>query len=132
MDATDLPDNVVTIGRHTELQPQMALMPWYPRDFASATRGWPLGARGAYRELLDAQWDLGSLPADAQRLRSMAGATPAEWKVAWPLVKLKFPEGPDGLRRNQRLEHHRRKAVIRLANFRAGANLTNGKRWGKP
>jgi hypothetical protein len=35
-----------------ERAPQMPRMPWYPRDFGSATRGWPLVARGAYREPL--------------------------------------------------------------------------------
>lgn len=64
------------------LAPAFARMPWFPRDFASSTRGWPLVARAIYRELLDAQWDaggssVGTLPADEQLLRAIAGASPA-------------------------------------------------------
>lgn len=60
--------------------PPFHRMPWYPRDFASATRTWPLVARGAFRELLDAQWDMGGsqaglLPADPEELRELARAT---------------------------------------------------------
>jgi len=98
--------------------PQFAKMPWYPRDFASATRGWPLVARGVYRELLDGQWDLdGLLPDNEEVLRAMAGATPAEWKIAWPYVGPKFPIVPGG-RRNARLEEHRE---LLLRNYRSRA-----------
>ena len=115
--------------------PQFPRMPWYPRDFASATRGWPLAARAVYRELLDAQWDAGGLepgllPDDESVLRGIAGATPAEWRIAWRLVKPKFPR-VDGGRRNERLEHHRQEAVREYLNRRKGAASTNAKRWGE-
>jgi hypothetical protein len=68
-------------------------------------------ARGCYRELLDAQWDLGSLPAESRELRQLIGATAAEWRVSWdPFVAQKFPIGADGRRRNPRLEQHRLRA----------------------
>jgi hypothetical protein len=111
--------------------PQMAKMPWYPRDFASATRGWPLIAKGAYRELLDAQWDMGSLPADPPQLCAIATATPKEWRIAWPLIEPKLPVGSDNRRRNARLEDHRRRAIKMLEQQRAGGVLGNEKRWGR-
>jgi uncharacterized protein YdaU (DUF1376 family) len=107
--------------------PQMAKMPWYPRDFASATRGWPLVARGAYRELLDAQWDMGSLPEDPVQLRTIVAATPKEWSTCWPLLEPKMPLFPDGRRRNPRLEAHRVKAAELIKKQRSGAATTNEK-----
>jgi hypothetical protein len=117
--------------------PQFARMPWYPRDFASSTRGWPLVARAVYRELLDAQWDLcsvaqpGILPDDEESLRTIAGATPAEWKIAWRYVDPKFPK-VDGGRINARLEAHRQIAVAEYLGRQRGARATNAKRWGNP
>ena len=114
----------------TERAPQMPRMPWYPSSFAGATRGWPLVARGAYRELLDAQWDMASLPADPRELRTIAAATPGEWRTAWPFVEPKFPIGPDGLRRNARLEAHRAKALELHEAKRAAGVAGAQKRWG--
>ena len=114
--------------------PPFHRMPWYPRDFACATRGWPLVARGVYRELLDAQWDAGgisqgTLPADEKTLREIAHATPAQWRIAWPFVAPKFPLGGGG-RRNERLEQHRAVAVRQFLGRQEGAQKTNTKRWG--
>lgn len=115
--------------------PPFARMPWYPRDFASSTRGWPLAARGVYRELLDAQWDMGgsggpgTLPADEEALRMIAGASTSDWKVAWRFVESKFPH-VNGGRRNERLEAHREAAIAEFNNRRKGAIKTNAKRWG--
>jgi len=119
-------------GAEHERAPQMAKMPWYPRDFASATRGWPLVARGAYRELLDAQWDMGDLPDDHRELRSIAIATPAEWRISWPFIAPKFPTGADGRRRNPRLEIHRRKAIELFKSQSAGGRAGNLSRWSRP
>ena len=118
-------------GVGADSAPQMAKMPWYPRDFASATRGWPLVARGAYRELLDAQWDMGSLPDSETEMRTIASATPAEWRICWQYIERKFPLVVEGQRRNARLESHRRIALQALANRQAGAATTNNKRWPK-
>jgi uncharacterized protein YdaU (DUF1376 family) len=119
----------------SELPPQFPRMPYYPRDFASATRGWPLVARGVYHELLDAQWDsggctIGTLPDDQALLRDVARVTPSEWKVAWRYVEPKFPR-VDGGRRNARLEQHREVAIREFLGRQKGAHATNAKRWGR-
>lgn len=117
-------------------KPQFARMPWYPRDFKSSTLAWPLAARAIYRELLDAQWDVGGagagvLPDDEAVLRRMVDATPTEWRAAWPLVAPKFPRVPGG-RQNPRLEEHRAAAVREFEGRQRGAASTNRKRWGRP
>lgn len=114
-------------GTNEYRAPQMAKMPWYPRDFASATRGWPLVTRGVYRELLDAQWDQGSLPDDPLELRMIVAATPKEWNSSWPRIESKFPLFADGRRRNPRLEAHRVKAALLIEKQRLGAAATNAK-----
>jgi uncharacterized protein YdaU (DUF1376 family) len=114
--------------------PQFARLPWYPRDFASSTRGWSLTARGIYRELLDAQWDKGGsspgfLPDHPEQLRMIAGASRNEWKVGWPVVAPKFPK-VDGGRQNARMEEHRRQALEAFAKKSRAGKLGNSKRWG--
>ena len=111
--------------------PQMARLPWYPRDFASSTIGWPLISRAVYRELLDASWDIGPLPADSEILRRIVGASPTEWDAAWPLVATKFETGSDGKLRNLRLEEHRDKAFKLWQRRSVGAQKTNVRRWPK-
>jgi len=106
--------------------PNLFMMPWFPRDFLAATRGWRLIPRAIYRELLDAQWEQGGLPTDPGALRSLIGATPAEWRSGWAQVEPKFPIGADGLRRNRRLEQHREKAM-QIAQRRAESGRLGGK-----
>lgn len=111
-------------------------MAWYPRDFVCSTRTWPLEARGVYRELLDAQWDMGgsgvgTLPDDEEQLRELARATPEQWRIAWRLVEPKFPR-VEGGRRNPRLEQHREAALAVYLGRRKGAEKTNSKRWPSP
>lgn len=114
--------------------PRFAWMKWYPRDFSSSTRGWPLVARAVYRELLDAQWDAGgnetgTLPDDEEQLREIARASKTEWRIAWPFVEPKF-QRVEGGRRNLRLEDHREAALRELLGRQKGAEATNAKRWG--
>ena len=118
----------------SKIPPAFHRMPWIPRDFAASTRTWPLAARAVYRELLDAQWDvgginIGTLPDDQDELRALARATAAEWRAAWKFVESKFP-CVDGGRRNARLELHREDAIRKHASHSAGAAKTNAKRWG--
>jgi uncharacterized protein YdaU (DUF1376 family) len=109
-------------------QPQsLFMMPWFPRDFMSSTRGWPLIARGAYRELLDAQWDMGELPIDQEELRLLCGATETEWATCWPRIEPKFPVNCAG-RKNPRLEIHRQKAQTLYAQRALGARTANALR----
>src|SRR5487761_2040266 len=103
-----------------------AFIAWFPGDFLSSTRGWPVTARGVYRELIDSQWDLGALPDDPAALRRLIGATPKEWQWWSTHVEPKFPIGPDGMRRNLRLEQHRERA-LRISKVRAEAGREGGK-----
>jgi uncharacterized protein YdaU (DUF1376 family) len=121
---------VVALEAAKQAAPNLFMMPWFPRDFMAATRGWPLVSRAIYRELLDAQWEQGGLPADTAILRVISGATPSEWRTGWPHVSPKFTKGPDGLLRNPRLEVHRIKAVALHKQRSKGAETTNNKRWG--
>lgn len=111
-------------------KPQFACLPWYPRDFASATADWSLAERGLYRELLDQQWDLGSLPADHSKLRMLVRVTPQEWRMAWPTVSKKFEVGEDGRLRNLRLEVHRCKSIEKHGKRSDAGKKGNEKRWG--
>jgi uncharacterized protein YdaU (DUF1376 family) len=88
-------------------------------------------AKGVYRELLDAQWELGGLPADPAELQRLIGATHAEWKNWNRLIERKFPIAADGVRRNPRLEEHRSKAAAKRKANQEGAAKTNAKRWGR-
>lgn len=87
----------------------LTMMPWFPRDFLSATRGWSVTAKGVYRELLDAQWEMGTLPKQAENLRKTIGASLREWNQGWKLCECKFPIVGEG-RQNERLEQHRAKS----------------------
>lgn len=92
-------------------------MPWYPGDFLKSTRGWHIAARGAYRELLDHQWDSESLPEDPEELRAIvANISEENWRFAWLKIESKFPVSKaDGKRRNPRLDSERRHAMAVLA-----------------
>ena len=104
---------VARIGPAPTPKKSFPMMPWYPASFLSSTRGWSVTARGVYHQLLDCQWEMSALPADASELQRLIGATNAEWKC-WPiLVEPKFPVCPDGLRRNDTLEQHRARAIER-------------------
>lgn len=106
---------------------ELPMMPWFPQDFASATAHWAFAERGAYRTLLDAQWTLGGLPDDEQRLARIVGMTADEFAEVWPMVSTKF-ELVNGQLQNKRLEEHRVEA-LRLKQSRArGAHTANAKR----
>jgi uncharacterized protein YdaU (DUF1376 family) len=105
-------------------------IPWYPSRFLSSTRGWPVTAKGIYRELLDSQWELDGLPANPLDLQKLIGATSAEWRFWRSHVETKFPIEQDGQRRNQALEDIRQASLRHRERNRAGADKTNAKRWG--
>jgi uncharacterized protein YdaU (DUF1376 family) len=102
---------------------------WFPSDFLAETRGWPALARGLYRELLDAQWHMGALPAPPAELRRIVQYTASEWRRAWPLVERHFPQGGGG-RSNPRLEAERREAIARYERRRAAGLRGHAVRWG--
>lgn len=107
-------------------------MPWFPRDFRSATLGWSHVAKSIYRDLLDAQWDLGKLPIAPEALRRIVGATDAEWSDAWAHCEDKFPV-VDGARCNRRMSddrefikrRHERRVITGRQN-RTGNGGSNG------
>lgn len=78
--------------------------------------------------MLDAQWDLGALPADPEELRRLIGATVKEWSAGWNKCACKFPL-VNGARLNEKLEDHRTKAFEQRERHRRGARSTNAKRW---
>lgn len=109
----------------------LAMMPWFPGDFMRSTRGWSVTAKGVYRELLDAQWDMGNLPGDIEELCALIGATAGEWSKGWGKCESKFPLCGDGVRRNERLESHRAKSADLTERRQKGAAITNAGRGAK-
>ncbi len=103
------------------------MLPWFPGDFMRSTRGWSVTARGVYRELLDAQWDNGFLPADLIELRELIHARADEWAEGWLKCGPKFPV-IEGVRINKRLESHREKALQLTLKRQKGAEITNLRR----
>lgn len=89
----------------------LAMMPWFPRDFRSATQHWPPEARAVYRELLDLQWDIGYVPDDPKTIRKTCGFSLKWWRVWEPFWDEKFIV-KDGKRINPTLEKHRVKSMI--------------------
>src|SRR4029077_3311755 len=106
------------------------MMPWFPRDFFAATRGWSMCAKGVYRDLLDAQWDMGVLPIAPDALKRLIGASDAEWREGWDACESKFPIIGKG-RENAKLAYVRGQALDRHRKHATGAKLTNEKRWGQ-
>lgn len=105
----------------------LPMMPWFPKDYLSATRLMTLAQRGAYCDLLFYQWELGPLPDDAEKLARLIGASLEEFIPIWKEIESKFAQR-DGKRINEILESHRDEAT-RLANARSkGAKITNAKR----
>lgn len=105
----------------------LAMMPWFPRDFLASTRAMRLAERGAYRELLDYQWEMRVLPADHDRLARLIGVTLDEFRDLWPAIESKFVAVDGGIQ-NERLEQHRKKSLEQRDKKRRAADLTNAKR----
>jgi uncharacterized protein YdaU (DUF1376 family) len=122
--------NATNTRRQIVSDNSLAMMPWFPRDFIAATRAMRLAERGAYRELLDYQWEMGKLPADHERLARLLGVTIDEFEAIWPAISDKFCTVDGGLA-NTRLEEHRLKSLERRDRKRNGAASTNAKRYGQ-
>jgi uncharacterized protein YdaU (DUF1376 family) len=61
---------------------------WVDRWTTSRAFLLPMEARGVYREMLSQAWCRGAeLPNDPKAIQRIIGATPDEWRRAWPLVK---------------------------------------------
>jgi len=123
---------IIAVSPRHEREAGKERLPWfaiYTGEMLSETRGWPLVARGAYYELLGAQWDLGVLPREPAKLRGVIRATADEWRIAWRSVESKFPIVAGG-RQHPMLEERRQRASDKRSKHRAGAALTNASRWG--
>lgn len=105
----------------------LRMLPWFPRDFQSSTRGWPWHAKAVYRDLLDAQWEMGGLPIDAKKIARTCHIPVKTWLSAWQYCEHKFPI-TDGFRKNERLEEHRVKALRLYAQHALGARTAHAQR----
>ena len=104
-------------------------LPLYVRDFLTSTFGWTAEERGHYMVLLMLSWDRGGLPEDLASLERLSPGVTS----CWALLEPKFPVGDDGIRRNQRLEEHREKALkARLKRAEAGRKGGQRKAQAKP
>jgi len=101
---------------------------WFPGDYQRETRGWPLEARAIYRELLDAEWDIGPLPDDPELLREMVRATEEQWRTGWPVVAPCFLRHR-GRRWHARLEELRANALASLKKRQASSQVAHAARW---
>ena len=97
-------------------KPELAMLPWWPRDYLAATRGFSLAERGAYTDLLWLAWDMGALPNDPKRLARMLGVSGQEFDEVWPAIKDKFVVNGSDQLVNVRLERERVKAAEYKAN----------------
>jgi uncharacterized protein YdaU (DUF1376 family) len=99
----------------------LPMMPWYPDQFEASTADWSFAEASLYRRLLDAQWQLGSLPAEKERLARICKLTLAEFDPLWKVVAPKFSKGRGaglaGRLINKRLEYHRVKAMERKDHY---------------
>ena len=118
-------------------QKRLPYIKWFPSDFAGATRGWSIVARGLYRELIDAQWDMGGLPNDEAALRRIVAFDPdMDWTAAWSVVRSKFELCADGKLRNAKVEQLRElagaEAIVHSENGKLGAAVRWGNKADKP
>jgi uncharacterized protein YdaU (DUF1376 family) len=105
----------------------LAMLPFFVRDYVTATRHLTLAERGAYTDLLFFQWENGHLPSEPERLARLIGCTPQEFASVWEHISEKFTESDEGLF-NRRLEDHRAEALrLRTARVKS-ADETNAKR----
>lgn len=102
--------------------------PFYPRDFASSgtVKRMDRIGQAIYRELLDQQWEDGSLPSDPAVIQRMIKSTSKEWASFRPFLDKCFPiDECDGERRNPRMAGDREKALVKVAK-RAAAGEKGG------
>jgi uncharacterized protein YdaU (DUF1376 family) len=118
----DSADSTRRDGTHARL----AWYRWYPGDYFTETQGWPWDACAAYRALLDAQWNMGSLPMDPKRLRTVLYPIPpvSRWRAAWPYVEPLFPIVGGG-RQNARLTKLREEDLGRRTKQQAASKTAN-------
>jgi uncharacterized protein YdaU (DUF1376 family) len=89
-----------------------AWMPWFPRDFITASAGLSTVDALAYALLLMHLWiEHGYLPFDHAELARLARVTPIEWLATWSRLKLFF-DVADGKISQRRLLYEREQALL--------------------
>lgn len=108
---------------------KLPYLPLFFGDFLASTAEWEGEERALYLLLLGHQWSIGSLPADAEKLRRISGWSAKTFRDAWPTVSSKF-ELRDGRLYNARLENHR-SAALEISEKRSKAGRRGAeRRWG--
>lgn len=98
--------------------------PWFPADYERDTRLLSLEADGLYRRLLDACWEMGSLPRDLRDLSKISRIDPRKMRRIWPEIEQYFYE------KNGRLHNKRIEKQIAYADEVSEKNRQNArKRW---
>jgi uncharacterized protein YdaU (DUF1376 family) len=106
---------------------QLAFLKFYGSDFLNSTAGWSMEERGLYVTLLWYAWVNDGLPREVDRIDRMAPGA----KTCWEALESKFPESPDGKRRNPRQERDRESMLQQWeAMSRRGAQGA-AKRWNR-
>jgi uncharacterized protein YdaU (DUF1376 family) len=110
---------------------KLAMMPWWPADFIASSRCMSLAERGAFRDLLDAQWINGGLPNDPVLLARTLGVAEGEFRALWPAFREHFVKDPNNPKRliNERLERERAHSIEMRTNASAKAKHAADTRW---
>jgi uncharacterized protein YdaU (DUF1376 family) len=103
-------------------------VPWYHGDFLRSTAGWSLLERGAYWMLLCAQWEIGPLPDDLERLATIVGLDLDAMRRVWPNLSRKFTAIDGGLV-NERMEEHRANIIRHRTSLSEAGKKGMEKRW---
>ncbi len=122
-----LPDGAGSTAA-AEVRASLPWLPLYVGDWLRETRGWPPVVRAVYLELLLAQWDEGSLPADAETLQAIARVTTHEWTTAWRVLAPFFPLDRRR-RRNSALAARRTVQEDRRRRLSDAGRRGNERRW---
>jgi hypothetical protein len=101
--------------------------PWYWSAFNKSTRGWPFIARAIYRELLDIQWQEGSIPKTPEKARIVVGCTLADWQIAWPFCEEKFPLNGNKTCRQNWVQAQQRQKSVKLVSQKRASGRAGGK-----
>lgn len=106
---------------------------WYARDFAIDTQAMTAEEVGVYVRLLNACWigiegaPQAHIVADEEKLRRIAGVTPARWRSCRDAVLSKFSKNHDGLLASKRMLEELEKQKETSGKAAASAR----KRWGE-
>lgn len=103
-------------------------VPWYHGDFLRSTVSWTFVEQAAYWKLLCAQWEIGPLPDDPNRLATIIGIDAASMANVWPHVSKKFVATAAGLV-NERMEAHRQRYLEYRTKQSEGGRKGASSRW---